>query len=323
MWANMPTVDLPLDQLRVYRPTLTLRKDFSKFWDENRKLSEEQPLNEKTRRIDYPVKRLRVDLVTFDGFIDSSPINSWFLRPREEGPFPALLSFHGYGGNRGTVSDFLGWILQGYAIMSIDIRGQSGESPDFARYPPGSWSGNMTRGITDKNSYYYRYVYMDCLRALKFLLGSEDIEIENIGVTGVSQGGGISIVAAALDRRISLSLSEVPFLCHFERALDFASEGPYPEIMKYRRLHNQDVDRTAETLSYFDAMNFAPQIECPILVSVGLVDNVCPPSTIFGTFNQMTNPNREISIYHGMGHESLNYHQEKKIEWARRYLLHE
>jgi cephalosporin-C deacetylase len=165
----MPIIDLPLEQLKVYKLPLTRRSDFQSFWNENRRLSEEQPLNPVLKKLEYPVKRLEAYLLSFDGFMDKTPVKSWFIKPVGKGPFPALLFPHGYGWHRGTVSDYLGQILQGVAVMAIDVRGQFGDTPDFAKYPSGSVTGYMTKGILDKNTYYYRYVYMDCARALKIL----------------------------------------------------------------------------------------------------------------------------------------------------------
>lgn len=89
---------------------------------------------------------------------------------------------------------------------------------------------------------------------------------------------------------------------------------PYLEVARYLKTRSDKVEKVFETLSYFDAMNFAPDINCPILMSVGLVDIICPPSTIFATFNHISSKEKELAIYHGMGHESTNVHQEKKIE---------
>lgn len=317
----MPIIDLPLERLKEYKPPLTRRNDFFLFWDESLKISKEQPLNTKVDEVAYPVKRLKVYRLLFDGFIDRSPINAWLLKPNEDGPLPAMIFFHGYGGNRGQVSDYLGWVLQGYVVMAVDVRGQSGESPDFAKYPSGSLIGNMTKGILDKNSYYYRYVYMDCLRALEVLYGREDVLSDKVGVTGVSQGGGLALVTSALDKRVALSLPEVPYLCHFERAIEVATEGPYLEVLGFMKTHPEDVETVKETLSYFDAMNFATEMNRSVLMSVGLIDTICPASTVFAAFNHIPSNDKELSIYHGMGHESLGVHHEKKIRWAAAHLL--
>ncbi|MBO3840337.1 MAG: acetylxylan esterase [Thermoproteota archaeon] len=318
---NMPIIDFPLEQLKVYKPPLTRRSDFKRFWDENVKLADEQPLNHVLKKIEYPVKKLEAYLLSFEGFMDKTPITCWFLKPVGRGPFPALLIPHGYGWHRGTVSDYLGWVFQDIVVLAIDIRGQFGDTPDFAKYPSGSITGYMTKGILDKNTYYYRYVYMDCLRALKVLYQMDCVDENRVGVTGASQGGGLTLVVSALGSKIALSMPEIPFLCHFERAVEVAASDPYLEIPRYLKMHPDKSEKVFETLSYFDAMNFAPDINCPILMSVGLTDTVCPPSTIFAAFNHLASKTKELAIYPGMGHECLSVHREKMIEWVSKHLL--
>lgn len=317
----MPIIDLSLEQLKNYKPPLTRRSDFESFWKENIKLSEEQPLNPVLKKMEYPVKKIETYRLIFNGFIDKTPVYAWFIKPVGKGPFPALLYFHGYGSNRGVVSEYLMWALQGLVVLSIDIRGQSGETPDYARYPSGSIIGHMTKGILDKNTYYYRYVYMDCFRALKILAEMDCVVRNKIGVMGMSQGGGLTIITTALNGSVALALSEEPFLCHFERAVEVTTTDPYLEISKYLKTHPNDFEKVFETLSYFDAMNFAPDIKCPILMSVGLLDVTCPPSTVFATFNHIASKNKELAIYYGAGHEYINVHREKNMEWIVKYLL--
>jgi cephalosporin-C deacetylase len=178
----------------------------------------------------------------------------------------------------------------------------------------------MTKGILDENTYYYRYVYMDCYRAINYVLTREDVDENKIGVTGISQGGGLSIATIALHKKVSLSLPSVPYLCNFERAINVASTGPYLEILNYIKVHPDREERVMETLSYFDNMNLAPEINASILISVGLVDTICPPSTIFATYHHVSSREKKLEVYPGMGHEEPNIHVEKKMKTAIEYL---
>ncbi|MEM2737338.1 MAG: acetylxylan esterase, partial [Thermoproteota archaeon] len=164
-------------------------------------------------------------------------------------------------------------------------------------------------------------VYMDCFRASKLLTEMECVMNDRIGVMGMSQGGGLTLVTVALNGKMALALSEEPFLCHFERAVEVTTTDPYLEISRYLKTRPNDFEKVFETLSYFDAMNFAPDIKCPILMSVGLFDVTCPPSTVFATFNHIASKNKELAIYHGAGHEYINVHREKNVEWVVKYLL--
>lgn len=319
---TMPLVDLPLEELKTYKPSLTRREDFLKFWDENKKQAEGQPLNYNEKRIKYFSNKLEVFKVVYDGFLDKSPIVGYFVKRAEiRDKNPTIVFFHGYGGNKGTISDYLGWVMLGFSVFAIDVRGQSGDSPDYARYSSGSIIGNMTKGILSKETYYYRYVYMDSYRAINYVLTRDDVDESRIGVAGVSQGGGLSIAVAALHKKVSLSLPSVPYLCNFERAINVASAGPYLEILNYMKAHPNLEETVMGTLSYFDAMNLAPEVKVPILISVGLVDTVCPPSTIFATYQHISSKEKRLEVYPGMGHEEPSIHVEKKMETAVKYFI--
>jgi cephalosporin-C deacetylase len=308
---------MPISELRSYRPPLTKTKRFKAFWDENLELAEEQPLNSSWREIRPFTESVRVSKVTFDGFLDKSPIEGFLLRgPRVDSKSPILLHFHGYGGNKGRITDFLGWVHLGFSVLAVDVRGQSGESADRGTYKPGYVKGHMTKGIESEDTYYYRYVFMDCYRAVKCVLEKSDLDPSKLGVMGSSQGGGLSIVTAALNKEVSFLISGVPYLCNFERAVNMATVGPYLEILDYLREHPSEEGHVFRILSYFDAMNLAPLVKVPALVSVGLLDTICPPSTVFAAYNHIASRGKELAVYPGVAHEDTGLHTERKMEWA-------
>jgi cephalosporin-C deacetylase len=318
----MPIVDLTLSELKVYKPKLTRNRDFLSFWRQNTKEAEGQPLNAKAKKVEYFSKRVEVTRITFDGFSDNSPITGYFIGSADsKDPKPTIISIHGYSGSKGTVSDFLGWINLGFSVFTVDVRGQSGEAPDHAKYDYGNITGNMTKGIQDKNKYYYRYAIMDCYRAINYITGREDVDQKRIAVMGVSQGGGLAIILTALQKKVALTLSSVPYLSHFDRAVYVAEAGPYLEILNYMKAHPEEEGKVMDTLSYFDAMNFAPEIGTPILVSVGLIDTICPPSTVFAAYHHLKSSQKELAVYPGLGHEEPNIHVERKMKFATAHLM--
>jgi cephalosporin-C deacetylase len=128
-------------------------------------------------------------------------------------------------------------------------------------------------------------------------------------VTGGSQGGGLTLAVAGLaPDKIAAALPDVPFLCHYRRGTDISSEGPYLEIVKYLRSHSrQMVERTFATLNYFDGVHFASRACAPALFSVGLMDPICPPSTVYTAYHHYAGP-REMTVWefadHGGGYSS-------------------
>jgi len=297
----MPLIDMPLEKLKVYTPALTRRKDFATFWAGVTRAALKQPLHVMLTPEKYPAKGVRVSAASYDGF-ECGRVAGWLLEPERPGRYPALVVYHGYSGCSPCVFNLLPWALQGFVVLAVDCRGQNGRSTDAAAYPEGHRPGYMTAGILDKNTYYYRYVYADGVRAVELAASLESVDPHRIGVTGVSQGGGLALAAAALaPDRVKFAAPCVPYLCHYRRAVDIA-EYPYREIADYLRAWPQRYDRVMETLSYFDNMNLAGRIRGQVLISVGLCDLICPPSTIFAVINRMK-CKREVVVYPCSGHE--------------------
>lgn len=311
--------DMSLEELKNYRPELTRQPDFTEFWENNLRLSNSQPLNAQLKHFKYPVKGVSVYDVYYDGF-ENGRIHGYYILPENGEKLPALIHFHGYGGNRKYINEYLKWVLQGYAVFTIDVRGQGGQSIDGSVYDQGSTMGWLTKGIRDKNIYYYKYVYMDCKRAVDFLSSRDEIDKDRIGVYGKSQGGALAMITAALDKRIKLCMPNYPFLCNFQRAVQMFDQGPYGEIFEYFRLFdcsNEKQQMVYGTLSYFDVMNFSDMIECPVLMAGGLVDLICPPSTFFAAYNHLK-CKKTFKLYPNFEHEELWEHEEERIKFANR-----
>jgi cephalosporin-C deacetylase len=325
----MALVDMPLSELVNYQPGLTRQQDFEAYWDTALAASAAQPLTAAfTPCPDYPVTQVDAYEVRFAGF-DGSTVAGRFLSPRSADAGPCLVVYHGYGGWGGRFCDLLMWALQGYSVFAVDVRRQAGESVDPTPYASGSGMGQMTLGILDPAQYFYRGVYMDCVRAIQVVAGRPEVHNSLIALTGGSQGGGLTIAAASIYSRLAaqeglpalgLAMPDVPYLCHFRRAVDIFGAGPYVEIPNYLKQYPEREAQAFTTLSYCDGMNLAPWITCPTLVSVGLQDIVCPPSTVYAAYNHMTCA-KEIAAYPYAGHEGgQSVHTELKIAWLRKKL---
>jgi cephalosporin-C deacetylase len=312
--------DFPLPKLREYRPPLTRQPDFANFWAET--LAQARgPLNADVKPIDYPVPEVSVYDVRYDGF-GGARVGGWYILPSTASagdPLPTMVFYHGYSGSRSEVYNYMPWALQGYAVFAIDVRGQSGTSTDTGQYSTGHVRGWMTQGILDEREYYYRGVYVDCVRALDFVSAQPEVNVTRLGITGGSQGGGLTLAVAGLDRRPALAMADVPFLCHFERPLDISDKYPYREIADFIRRYPGTDERVFRTLSYFDGMNLAADIACPTLVTVGLEDMVCPPSTVFAAYNRIPALKR-IDVFRYFAHEVPGAHSVTKFRWANYYL---
>lgn len=310
----MPHFDLPLDELRTYSPKVSEPADFDKFWAASIAAAQRFALTAAFQPVNDSIYRLAtVEDAGFCGF-DGQTVRGWMLRPTNAaGKLPCVVSYVGYGGGRSLPIDHLAPLVAGLAHFVMDTRGQGsgwspGDTSDEAVSGP-SHPGFMTRGIESRETYYYRRVMIDAVRAVEAAAAHPGIDANRIAVCGGSQGGGLALAAAALcNERVKACVADVPFLCHFRRATQIIDTRPYAEIAAYLAIHRNRTEQVFETLSYFDCVNFAPRIKARTLVSVGLMDNICPPSTVFAAFNRIVAP-RNIRVYDYNNHEGGGVYQ--------------
>jgi cephalosporin-C deacetylase len=300
--------DLPLEELKVYKPEREEPPDFDNFWAATLTQSREFPLNAKFEPTDYHLHTIETYDVTFNGY-DGQPVKGWFLLPRKPGgPLPCVVEYIGYGGGRGTPYNWLLWSSVGFAHLVMDTRGQGstwlqGDTPDTpAKASNPHFPGFMTMGILDPQKYYYRRVFSDAVRAIEAARSHPAVDRSRIAVTGASQGGGISLAMSSLVPDISVAMPDVPFLCHYRRATEVTDANPYAEIAHYCKIHRDQIDRVFHTLSYFEGMNFAARAHAQALFSVGLMDLTCPPSTVFAAYNHYAGT-KQIRIWPYNDHE--------------------
>ncbi|MFC4557972.1 acetylxylan esterase [Virgibacillus kekensis] len=316
--------DFPLDKLRDYRPELVDKPDnFDSFWfEQSNKMNDIQPQVTFEPRV-YPVPTIDVVDITFKSW-DETPLNGILVTPKATKACPVIVCFPGYTGSCGLPVDHLKWTSLGFAVYVFDVRGQ-GTSPDFGKYQNGSRiPGWMLQGIHSHENYYYTNVYKDILMQLKWIR-SEDSPVHQtkLGVMGSSQGGGLALSTAGLDREVDFVLADWPFLAHFRRALDVALSGPYMEIVNYFKWNDPQYkthSQVMETLSYIDSLHFCETITCPVLMAAGLEDAITPPSTVFAAFNHIRSTNKMIEIYPQFTHELNPFHDEKKLEFLMKQL---
>lgn len=318
----MKLVDFPIEQLREYYPTSTMQADFNEFWDKRIAESIEQPLNVSKKLNDEfnYTTNVKVYDVEYDGFRNTR-IKCTYVTPEvvKEGT-PAVVMFHGYNYNSYKPSNAFKYTVQGMPVLIMATRGQSVNSPDHNLYENGGAAGWLTKGILNKDNYYYSYVYMDCFRAVEALVALDKIDTDKVIVDGSSQGGALALATAALNERVVIALSDVPFLCDFKRAVEVSSCNPYDEISHYFKLQDplhETKDEIYKTLSYVDGVNMATRIKCPTLLSVGLEDYVCPPSGAFAAYNNMSCI-KDIKVYPNYAHGGFNQQEEEKLKFVNK-----
>ncbi|SEG40446.1 cephalosporin-C deacetylase [Actinacidiphila yanglinensis] len=309
----MPETDLPLDELRRYLPDRQEPADFDAFWSATLAEARGHDRPAEFTPYDARLSEVRVYDVRFPGF-GGDPVAGWLLVPAAaRTPRPCVVGYLGYGGGRGFPYEWLTWPAAGYVHLLMDTRGQGGSlQPGATGDPHGSAGssspGMVTRGIQQPADYYYRRVFTDAVRAVDAARSHPAVDSERIAVAGGSQGGGIALAAAALADGVRAAVVDQPSLCHYRRALAVVEGNAYREIWTYLRTHRDQVEQVFDTLSYFDGVNFAARATAPALFAVGLMDEICPPSTVFAAYNHYAG-RKDIRVWPYNRHEGGGQHQ--------------
>ncbi|TDT74652.1 cephalosporin-C deacetylase [Arthrobacter sp. AG258] len=313
----MAHTDKPLAELLDYLPPVREPEDFEAFWEATLQEARAAGIELRCTPVETPYRTVDVHDVSFRGF-GGDRINAWFTVPRDvPGLLPAVVEFIGYNGGRDLPGESLHWASAGYAHLQMDTRGQGsgwgggGSTPDPHGSGP-SVAGFMTRGIEDPQHYYYRRVFTDAVRAVQAARALPGVDPERTAVHGVSQGGGIALAVGGLVPDLSAVMTDVPFLCHFERGVEICTTDPFAEITRYLSVHRGSAEKVFGTLSYFDAVNFAKRATAPAMFSVGLMDTICPPSTVYAAYNHCAAEHKHIVNYPFNDHEGGQSHQRRK-----------
>lgn len=317
----MAHTDLSLAELVQYRATFEEPADFDDFWTATLAAARKHDVDASFEAVDSGLTAIRTFDVTYRGF-GGHQIKGWFHLPAHaDEPLPAVVQFQGYGGGRGLAHENVLYALAGYAHLVMDTRGQGsgwsvGDTPDPVGAAP-SHPGFMTRGIEDPTDYFYRRVFTDGVRAVDAIRSHPAVDASRVAIGGASQGGGITLAVAALVPDVAYAMPDVPFLCDFRRATDICDSDPYGEIVRYLRSHRDRVDRAFATLSYFDGVAMARRARAPALFSVALMDQICPPSTVYAAYNEYA-AEKQLSVYQFNDHEGgAVFHEVERIRWLR------
>lgn len=299
-----------------YGTTTTRPADFDQFWKDNLRQAAAIPLNPSVEPVPLrSTDEVEVFEVKYDS-LDHVRIACWYCLPRERrGKLPAVIHVPGY------VSEPMmpkATARKGYAAISVAPRGKLRSNGQFN---PG-YPGLLTHNLTDRNSYSYRGFYVDACRAVDFLLGQPEVDPERIAVTGSSQGGALTIVTSALRHEIACAAAGAPYLCGFMDAARLTHSYPYQEINDYLRLYPEREEQVRQTLNYFDGVNFAPRIQCPIIVNIGLQDDVCPPETGYALFREIGSADKKLYPYDNCKHDAGSFWHAARIDAFLKEHLH-
>lgn len=293
------------------KPSTVMPADFKTFWENAIKEARYTSL-EPTKRLlpERCTKDVNVYEVSFQNVRWNSRTYAILCVPAKEGRYPALLRVPGagvrpYGGDVWTAS-------QGVITLEIGIHGipVTMEQKVYDDLANGALSGYWNYGMDDRDQSYYKRVVLGCIRAIDYIEQFTPWNGKQLGVTGSSQGGFLSLATAGLDHRVTCYAPVHAALCDHTNSLQGKACG-WPHYFYYNKGKGQE--KQIETSRYYDGVNFARLItdQQRGWFSFGYCDDVVPPTTAWATYNTVTGP-KEISPYQATWHF---WFQEQWDEW--------
>lgn len=311
----MPLVDMPLEKLKQYQGINPRPADFDAYWDSS--LAEMKALDPQLELVDasFQAPGVLCQDMYFTG-MGGARIHANFVRPlHPQGKHPAVVWFHGYTGAAPDFMSLLPYAYAGFYAAGLDVRGQGGQSQDTSSLYGPTIYGHIVNGINDPDprNLFFRNVFLDTAQLAGIMMDMEHVDETRVAAKGGSQGGALTLTCAALEPRIALAMPVYPWLCDYRRVWNMDLDtGAYVGLRDYFRRFDPTHEREEEfftKLGYIDVQHLAPRIKGRVVMSTGLLDTICPPSTQFAAFNKITAP-KEVVIYPDFGHESLRGNEE-------------
>lgn len=286
--------------------------DFDKFWQKTLSKARKTNLNPVITPLPkYSTEKVEVSLVKLTVGPNGRNMYGYLTKPKDEGNYPVLFCPPGAGSKKISPSTY--YSEQGFIYLNINIH--SGCNPELnnEEYKEAQKiADNYNRnGIGSKETFYYRDVYAGCSRCVDFLCSLPEWDGINVGVTGGSQGGALSIITAALNPKVTFCSPFYPALCDV-LGFKYDRAGGWP---KYFRNTTESAG-TEETLQYYDVVNFARCIKCPVFYSFGYNDETCSPTSTFSAYNEIKSE-KVLHITPTSGHWRFPETNDESVEWMK------
>ena len=298
------------------RPTVTEPADFDAFWQSSLQELAAIPISSKMELLpERCTAEVNVYQVCLDN-IQGSKMYGILTVPAKAGKYPVMLKVPG-AGIRSYAGDV--WSARnGIITFEIGIHGIPVTLPEtlYEDLGKGALSGYTSIGLNNRQTFYYRRVYLGCSRAVDFLTSLEAFDGKNVAVSGGSQGGALAVVTAALNPKVSVVVSYYPALCDLTGFLHDRAGG-WPHY--FRDNWAADISGARTTLPYFDVVNFARRLTQPVMFSWGYNDEVCPPTSFYSAYNVVTAP-KCVNIVEETGHWTYPEQWHKTDRFIRDHL---
>lgn len=304
------------EQLKPYTKTPA---DFDTFWKQNVEEARHTPVTATTEpipsftddEVECSLVKLRIDKY--------HSIYGYLTKPKAPGKYPVVLTPPGAGIKTIKNHDDL-YSRNGFIRLEIEIHGLnpnlSNETFQEITAAFSDENGYLENGLDDRDNYYMKHVYVGCVRAIDYLTSLPEWDGKNVAVQGGSQGGALALITAGLDPRVTACVANHPALSDMAGYLDNRAGG-YPH---FNRMHNMLTPEKVRTMAYYDVVNFVRRITCPVYLTWGYNDDVCPPTTSYIVYNLITAP-KDALITPINEHWTTDATAESQMRWLQKNVL--
>ena len=268
--------------------------DFDAFWKANLEEARKTPVSVSCEPApEYSTDKVEASLVKIRTDRRHS-VYAYLLKPKKQGRYPVVLTPPGAGIKtiKNVSTDYA---EQGMIRLMMEIHGISPKlTDDQFKDISNAFSGEngyLENGLDNRDNYYMKHVYVACVRALDYLCSLPEWDGKNVFVQGGSQGGALSLITAGLDPRVTACVANHPALSDMAGYAEKGRTGGYPH---FNRENQMLTPEKINTLQYYDVVNFARRISCPVYLTWGYNDNVCPPTTSYIVWNLITAPKESL-----------------------------
>jgi cephalosporin-C deacetylase len=301
------------------QPTIENPTDFQSFWDNAKAELAKIPLDARMTLLpERCTEKTNVYHVNIQNY-GNSRLYGILCVPKASGKYPALLRVPGAG-----VRPYNGDIVtaeRGVITLEIGIHGVpvNLDPAVYTNLGSGALANYPMLNLDDRDRYYYKRVYLGCVRANDFLTRLPQYDGQHLGVTGGSQGGALSIVTAALDARVITLGAFYPAICDVTGYLN-GRAGGWPHLFVGSSLAFNNKPEKLKTCGYYDVVNFARRVKQPGMYSWGYNDETCPPTSMFAAYNTIT-ASKNLLLAYETGHWTYPEQNEKMTAWLLSQLL--
>lgn len=286
----------------------TKNEKFGMFWRKQKEIIDRLPLKYTITDRKCGNKKAKYHHIMFQS-MDGSRIHAKYIRPAHGKNVPIVFDFHDYKEGSQSWLHLTRYIALDYAVIAMDARGQGGKSEDRSIGTPSY--GSLMKGIEEGVDHlYFCKVYLDAYLLSKIIMSLDGLNENKMIAFGRGQGGAIAMALSVLNSNIKKCSMLYPLFCDIKSN---QHNGIYEEIRYFFRKYDpthQQANKLFHLLSYIDLLNFAPKLNCSVLMGTALLDTISDPTLQKKVFQEIKSQKKQI-VFPAFEHERINHFEDE------------